>query len=77
MTLGKGALKIMSVKHNVVTKSSTDAEIVGVSDGMGENLGLLYLMQKQGYDVQPIILYMDNTSAITLMTNAKNTSQRT
>ena len=35
------------------------------------------LMQEQGYDVQPIILYQDNTSAITLMTKGKSTSQRT
>jgi len=76
VTLGTGALKIMSVKHNIVTKSSTEAEIVGVSDGMGGNLGLIYLMQEQGYDVQPI-LYQDNTSAITLMTKGKSTSQRT
>ena len=32
------------------------AEIVGVSDGMGGNLGLMYLMQEQGYNVQPIIV---------------------
>ena len=77
MTLGSGALKIMSVKLNIVTKSSTEAEIVGVWDGMGGNLGLMSLMQEQGYDVQPIILFQDNTSAITLMIKGKRTSQRT
>ena len=56
----------MSVKHNILTKSSTEAENVGVSDVMGGNMGLMYLMQKQGYNVQLIILYQDNTSAITL-----------
>ena len=30
MTLGTGVFKIMSTKHNIVTKSSTEAEIVGV-----------------------------------------------
>ena len=63
------------MKHNIVTKSSTEAKIVGVSDGMGGNLGLIYLMQEQEYSVQPIILYQDNTSAITLMTKGKSTSQ--
>ena len=44
MTLGTGALKIMSVKHKIITKRSTEAEIVGVSDGMDGNLGLVYFM---------------------------------
>ena len=61
----------MSVKHNNVTKNSTEADIVGVSDGMGGNLGLMYLMKEQGYNIQPIILYQDNTSATTLTTKRK------
>jgi hypothetical protein len=77
VTLGTGAFKTMSIKHNIVTKSSTEAEIVGVSDGMGSNLGLMYLMQEQGYDIKPLILYQDNTSAITLMKKGRSTSQRT
>jgi hypothetical protein len=77
VTLGTGAFKIMSTKHNIVTKSSTEAEIVGVSDGMGSNLGFMYLMEEQGYDVKPLILYQDNTSAITLMEKGRSTSQRT
>ena len=65
-----------NVTNNIATKSSTEAEIVGVSDGTGENLGLMYLIEEQGYNVQPIILYQDNTSAITLMTKGKSASQR-
>jgi hypothetical protein len=60
-----------------VTKSSTEAEIVGVSDGLGENLGLMYLMQDQGYDIKPVVLYQDNKSAITLMEKGRSTSRRT
>ena len=67
VSLGTGAFKIMSTKQNIVTKSSTEAEIVGVSDGMSFNLGLLYLLVEQGYDVKPLILYQYNKSAITLM----------
>ena len=62
--------------HNIVTKSSTD-EVVGVSDGMGGNLGLMYLLEEQGYDVRPLTLYQNNTSAITLMKKGISTSQRT
>jgi hypothetical protein len=60
-----------------VTKSSTEAEIVGVSDAMGGNLGLMYLMEEQGYNVKPLILYQDNKSAIALLEKGRSTSQRT
>jgi len=62
VTLGTGACKITSTKHNIVTKSSTEAEVVGVSDGIGDN------------DVRPLILYQYSTSAITLMENTKELS---
>jgi len=77
VTLGRGSVKNSSTKHNIVTKSSTEAEIVGVSDGLGENLGLMYLMQDQGYDIKPVVLYQDNKSAITLMEKGRSTSRRT
>ena len=60
VTLGRGAFKISSTKHNIVTKSSTEAEIVVVSDAMGGNIGLMYLMEEQDYNVKPLILYQDN-----------------
>jgi len=47
-----------------------------VSDGMGGNLGLMYLMEEQAYNIQPIILHQENTSAITLMEKEKSKSQR-
>jgi len=75
--LGTGTCYIMSTKHNIVTKSLTEAEVVGVSDGMGGNLGLAYLLEEQGYDVRPLIHYQDNTSAITLMGKGRSTSPRT
>ena len=76
MTLGRGR-KNSSTKHNIVTKISTEAEIVAVSDGLGENLRLMYLMQDQGYDIKPVVLYQYNKSAITLMKKGRSTSRRT
>ena len=48
VTLGKKAFQISSTKYHIVIKSSTEAEIVDVSDAMGGNLGLMYL-KVQGY----------------------------
>ena len=43
--------------------------------GMGSNLGLMYLLEEQGYNVKPLILYQDNTSVITLMEKERSTSE--
>ena len=53
VTLGTGAFNIMSTKYNIVFKSSTEAEIVGVPDVIGSNLGLMYILEEQGYNVKP------------------------
>ena len=42
--MGSDAFKISSTKHIIVTKNSTEAEIVGVSDAIGDNLGLMYFL---------------------------------
>jgi len=61
----------MRIKHNIISKGSTEVKIV--LDG--RDLGLIHLIYEQGYDVQPIILYQDNTSTITLMRKERSTSQ--
>ena len=76
-TLGRGAIRASSRKQTIVSKSSTEAEVVGISDNTGDNLGLMHFMEGQGYDVKPIVLYQDNKSAITLMNKGRSTSHRT
>jgi hypothetical protein len=77
VTMGKGSIINTSTKQNIVSKSSTESEIVGISDSLGVSIGLMYLMNEQGYEVKPLILYQDNKSAITLMEKGHSTSNRT
>ena len=44
---------------------------------MGGNLGLMHLIEEQGYNVKPLILNQDNKSAVTLLEKERSTSQRT
>ncbi|KAL3810038.1 hypothetical protein ACHAXA_000207 [Cyclostephanos tholiformis] len=60
----------------IVTKSSTEAELVGVDDSLGCILWARYFMEEQGYDMEPSLLYQDNMSAILLETNGKASSSR-
>ena len=90
MTFGKGAALSMSTKQKINTKSSTEAELVGVDDSLPLNVWCKYFLQEQGYhsnsnkkdsdDMKYLghknILFQDNTSSIKLETNGKSSSTK-
>ena len=76
MSLGRGMAMSYSWKHKINTKSSTEAEIVGVDDSLAYILWARYFLQEQGYDMEPSLLYQDNMSAILLETNGKASSSK-
>jgi hypothetical protein len=49
MTFGTGAAISMSTKQKINTKSSTEAELVGVDDSLPYNIWCLYFLREQGY----------------------------
>jgi Reverse transcriptase (RNA-dependent DNA polymerase)/Zinc knuckle len=78
MTLGKGAVFAKSTRQKLNTRSSTEAELVGVDDAMPQILWTRYFLESQGYAVKENILYQDNKSSILLENNGKaSSSQRT
>jgi hypothetical protein len=66
MSLGKGSPYSTSTRHKLNTKSSTEAELVGVNDVMPQVLWTRYFLEAQGYGVNDSIIYQDNQSAILL-----------
>lgn len=74
MTLGKGATYSASLRQRINTRSSTEAELVGVDDFMPQILWTRQLLEEQGYHVQENVLAQDNQSAILLETNGKASS---
>ena len=86
LTLGQGALLAMSIKQKINTKSSTEAELVGVDDAMnfvewvqlfvGEQLKSINndsILKKIGSE---IVIQQDNTSTILLARNGKQSSTK-
>ena len=69
MSLGKGALYSASTKQKIVTSSSTEAELVGVSDTLPKILWCRHFMEAQGCNVEDVYVYQDNQSAILLENN--------
>jgi hypothetical protein len=76
-SLGRGLFDCKSVKQRLVTKSSTEAELVGVSDYLSEVLHKREFLKEQGYKMGPATLYQDNTSSTAMMNNGRGSSNRT
>jgi hypothetical protein len=77
MTLGKGPIYVSSKKQGLMTKSSTESELVGMSDVLPQVLWTRDFLCEQGYVIPPATLYQDNTSTITLAEKGHSRSART
>ncbi len=64
MSFGLGTLQARSTKQKVNTKSSTEAEIVGISDYLHFNIWLRMFLVERGYFLTKNIVCQDNQSAI-------------
>ena len=66
VTLGAGCILAKSSKQKIVTKSSTEAELVAITDCLGDLTFVRDLLLYQGYDVPALFLFQDNKSTIVL-----------
>ena len=66
MLFGRGVFGTKSTKQKLNTKSSTEAEVVGVSDYLPGNIWTENFWKHQGNDLKESTLYQDNTSAMKL-----------
>ena len=55
-----GPVYAKSGKQKIVTKSSTEAELVALSDGVGQGILLRNFLVEQGYKMGPAVVYQDN-----------------
>ena len=78
VSLGRSALvEASSTKQKIVTKSSTEAELVGLSDSVGDGIGVAELLRSLGFEVKPICFHQDNMSTIRMAENGASASRRT
>jgi len=66
-----------SVKQSIVTKSSTEAELVACSESVSIAYSLKSLMDELNIQHNGIKIFQDNQSTIKLVNNNRATSQRT
>ena len=67
----------MTSKQKLTTKSSTESEIVGLSDGTVEVLWVLEFLKSQGYELSGVTIGQDNMSVLTLMSKTRGHANRT
>ena len=71
-----GVIAARSSKQQIVTKSSTEAELVGLSDSVAQAIHLRNFVIGQGYSVGPVVVYQDNLSCMALMKRGGPGSER-
>jgi hypothetical protein len=70
-SFGHGGILCRASKQKIVTKSSTEAELVGASDYMSHTMWVQHFMSAQGYPIHTSYLEQDNESAIKLIRNGR------
>jgi len=66
ITCGGGAIYAKSSKQKLVSKSSTEAELIALANGIVQTIWLRDFLCEQGYDMEPATIYQDNKSTIAL-----------
>ena len=71
LSFGKGSVYSMSSKQKLNTRSSTEAELVGINDVLSMILWTRLFLEAQGYQVTDNVLHQDNESTIKLAQNGR------
>ena len=66
-----------SVKQKIVTKSSTEGELVTLSDASSIAAGQLNFLKSMGLDFGSVTMFQDNMSTMRLANNGRSNSDRT
>lgn len=74
--IGNATVYVKSAKQKIVTRSSTESELVALSDALSQILWTREYIIHQGVRVGPAIVYQDNKSIICLVNKGKSTSER-
>jgi hypothetical protein len=77
ITVGRGAVYSKSGKQSLVAKSSTEAELIGLSDALSQVIWTRNFLSEQGYNVKPAKVHQDNKSTIILTEKGRPTSGKT
>ena len=76
MSMGSGSVFSGSWKQKLVTRSSTESEVVGVYDVLPQILWTKKFLEDQGVSIKETVLYQDNMSSMLLEHNGRQSSTK-
>ena len=71
MTMGRGALINVSRKHKLNVRSSTESELVSITNVLEIIMWSKYWIEAQGHTIENNVLYQDNKSTPLLAKNGR------
>ena len=74
LSLGTGVICSVSTKQKRNSRSSTEAEFIGVDDVVSKVLWTKLFLESQGHKVKSNVIFRDNTSSMKLEENGKASS---
>jgi len=75
--LGRGTILAKSSKQKLVSKSSTESELIALSDSSSLIIRCRDFLVAQGYNLKAATIYQDNMSTMALVEKGRSTSDRT
>ena len=72
ISMGYSIIHGKGLKQKLNVKSSTEAELAGVSEYVPYNLWTLMFLEEQGYNIKNNIIHQDNESTIRMLKNGCN-----
>ena len=76
MSMGNGLVFSGSWKQKLVTRSSTESEVIGVYDVLPQILSMKKFLEDQGVSIEETVLYQDNMSSMLLERNGQHSSTK-
>ena len=76
LSMGKGTVYGTSKVHKMMTRSTTEAELVTIYDLLPQILWTRHFLDAQGWDVEDSIVHQDNKSTILLAENGRLSSSK-
>jgi hypothetical protein len=73
LSMGQGAVYSTSTRQKLVTRSSTESDLVGIHDVLPDILWTKNFLEAQGFPVIENVLHQDNQSCILLAKNGRQT----
>ena len=70
--LGWGLMHAKASKQKLSSKSSTETEVIAVSEYIPYKIWLIHFMEAQGYKFRDKVLFQDNMSAMKMKKNGRN-----